>query len=104
MSYKLYIDDVRTPRDPGDWFIVRTVDEAKALINEIGFPNFISFDHDLGNHKETGFDFAKWLVQQDQDYQVLGEDFTYFVHSANPIGAANIIGLMEGWLKFKREQ
>jgi hypothetical protein len=78
-----------------------------------GIPDMISFDHDLGEDvaiskvkmgtskrqarkekKETksGYDCAKWLV----DYCLDNETPTphFVVHSANPVGAENIRGLL----------
>ncbi|MGX9985807.1 cyclic-phosphate processing receiver domain-containing protein [Soonwooa purpurea] len=50
-------------------------------------PNFISFDHDLGEEK-TGFDCGKFLVGFCFDYQLKLLDYT--VHSQNPVGKENI--------------
>jgi hypothetical protein len=43
---KLYIDDLRTPKTPGPWDIVRTSGEAIDYVKEHGCPEYISFDHD----------------------------------------------------------
>lgn len=110
MSWKLYLDDVRTPPDGeifplyADIVIARTSDEAEKLVAERGMPEFISFDHDLGEIK-TGHYFANWLVEQDLNgTYTFPEGFEYNVHSANPVGAANIRGVMDRYLKFKTEQ
>ena len=68
----------------------------------------VSFDHDMGmdengNLLPTGMDFAKWLVEHDQEHNILSDEFYFRVHSANGPGAANIRSLMESYLKFKRE-
>jgi hypothetical protein len=47
MNWKLYLDDIRTPKDP-TFVISRTVDDAQKLVLSCGVPSFISFDHDLG--------------------------------------------------------
>ncbi len=116
MAWKLMIDDERDPlnvytyilRDPAylakDWRIARTVGEALALIDEHGYPELISFDHDLGEDPVTkkkladGKDFANALVQRDMDIADMPADFRYLVHSMNGEGAANIRGLLDDWL------
>lgn len=90
MTYKLYLDDIRNPRSDG-FVVVRSFNEAVNYVKQHGFPNYVSFDHDLGkSDAKTGYDFAKWLVDQDMRYETMPKDFSYNVHSANPVGAANI--------------
>jgi hypothetical protein len=102
--YKLFLDDVREPYE-ADFVIARSFDDALKIIEEKGFPYFISFDHDLGEDIPTGFDFAKWLVEQDMDFNVLPANFSFNVHSANPVGAENIKGYLSSYLVFRnREQ
>ena len=101
MTYKLFIDDTREPSDV-TWVIVRSYDEAIAYIVSHGLPNFISFDHDLSDNSLTGYDIAKWIVESDLDGTInIPEDFTYEIHSQNPIGAANIKGLLDSYLSKK---
>ena len=101
---RMYLDDIREPKNDFD-VIVRSYDEAVAFINKNGIPNFISFDHDLGvdeneNLLPTGYDFAKWLVDMDMDnIYKFPENFTFHVHSANPVGKANIEGYLNNYLK-----
>lgn len=86
---KLFLDDERDPpRDGGNWHIVRSYDEFVNYINENGIPQHISFDHDLGDGK-TGYDCVKWLLTD----RKLPKGFTYYVHSQNPVGRENIVGL-----------
>ena len=97
--YNLYLDDLRNQRTDG-WVVVRSYEEFVGVIERIGAPDEISFDHDLGwdevNNVEnkSGYDCAKWLV----DKGIVIEKFN--VHSANPVGAANIKGLLENFRKF----
>jgi hypothetical protein len=100
MTYKLFLDDERNPVTPIDWKIARSFEEACRLFEEFGAPSFISFDHDLGQSL-SGFDFAKWIVDKDQDQNFLTEDFDYYVHSQNPIGKQNIEGLLNSYLRQK---
>lgn len=91
--YKMFIDDVRNPPQ-GDWVLVRSSDEALTYVRENGMPAFISFDHDLGED-DTTMVFLRKLV----DLVWNGDDLppAYEVHSANPVGAKNIIAFMESW-------
>ena len=102
VSWILYVDDIRNPRDGKDWTIARTVEDAKRLILQNGCPAFISFDHDI-DENATGYDLAKWLVEMDLDGAVdIPDRFDYYVHSANTVGAANIDGVMKSYLRQKR--
>ena len=85
MSYYLFLDDIRMPWQVGNyiypvelrseyrlqnWIIVRNYKEFINTINEKGFPQCISFDHDLADihydpntwtesfeyQEETGYD------------------------------------------------
>lgn len=90
---------------PRRWTVARSVDEAKELIERLGPPSFVAFDHDLGADLPTGHDLAKWLVEMDLEGRFeLPLGFSYEVHSANPVGAANIKGLLAGYLAFRRNR
>lgn len=83
--------------------IARSTDAAKEYIekwyNRYGFPNFISFDHDLGEN-DTSMFFIHWMINRVLDGDmILPKDFTFNVHSANPVGKKNIEGLMNSFLK-----
>jgi len=100
---KLFIDDIRDPVDT-DFVVVRSYSEAVGYIRKNGCPSVISFDHDLGDaHELTGFDIAKWLVERDLNDKgaFIPKDFEYHVHSANPVGAGNITGLLNNYLEVK---
>ena len=103
---KLYLDDVRDLPDES-FDLARSYDEAVNYVKQHGIPTFISFDHDLGvdeNEKllPTGFDFAKWLVEMDMDnIYKFPENFSFNVHSANPVGKANIEGYLNNYLNFR---
>jgi hypothetical protein len=109
MSWKLYIDDIRTPSDSNEWVIARTSRKAISLIQSLGFPHKISFDHDLGDDDDA-MKVAKWIVNTDLDKEDNGElnwipaNFSFVVHSANPTGKQNIEGLLSGYLKHKKER
>jgi hypothetical protein len=105
----MFLDDERFPPNDGmEWIIVRTVEEALLLLKEKGFPTCVSFDHDLGITKDgqlepTGYDFAKLLVEHDLIFNQMPKDFSFTVHSQNPVGKTNIEGLLSNYLQEKRK-
>lgn len=124
-KYRIYLDDVRTPIHDG-WVVARDYNEFVSKIQEIGLENIevITLDHDLGPeamkeyfknvatnyelhyenivNEKTGLDCAKWLVAESMVSKIpLPQIYT---HSANPIGAANIIGYINNFLKNNRQK
>ena len=93
---KLYLDDIRSPPD-SSWIVVRSHDEFVAWIQTHGTPDEISFDHDLGDGVPTGMDCAKWIVESERPL------LRFTVHSANPPGRANILGLLQNWRRHCRQ-
>jgi len=130
MKY-LFLDDIRVPSEvkwlliggvghwAAEWIVVRSFNEAVKWVQENGFPDVVSLDHDLGyeewetdsttgivvvtsaKEEKTGLDFAKWLVELDMDTGAMPADFKYTIHSKNPEGERNIRGFLDGYLKFK---
>ena len=100
---KLYIDDIRDPK--GDGFDVRrSSNSAIIYMIENGIPEYISFDHDLGG-EDTAMVVVKWMVTQDMDNKyIIPENFEFNVHSANPVGVANIEGYLKSYLKFRKDK
>jgi hypothetical protein len=103
VSYELFLDDERYPTNQSA-LIVRSFKEFKQIIEDFGWPNHICFDHDLGKNQPTGLDVAKWIIEQDMDHNILPKDFTFSVHSMNPIGATNIKNLLQNYIAFKNEK
>lgn len=97
MTYQLFIDDDRFPPaswDSTDHKIVRSSQEAIDCVKQFGFPNHISFDHDLAGD-DKAMTFVHWIVNAYLDGELyIPIDFTFYVHSQNPIGAENIHCLM----------
>lgn len=132
LPIRIYLDDVRTPIEQ-DWIVVRSYQEFKDKVMEIGLKNIhmISLDHDLGdsamseyftnvspNYKldytniteKTGMDCTKWLVNLFYDENPKRIEMSRFdkrnvpikfpavyVHSANPIGSANMMGYINNF-------
>ena len=130
MKKRIYLDDVRTPTNPNnewvdgieEWTVVRSYDEFVKTVTEIGLENIevISLDHDLGDSamrewhtnvyhnytldynnitEKTGYDCAKWLVGQWLDGKPVVNVYT---HSANAIGSANIMGIINNYRHVNR--
>lgn len=118
----LYLDDVRIPTE-GEWQVVRNYDEFISHINLNGLENYevISLDHDLGEgamqeyytnvkphyeldykriDEKTGMDCARFLVAEAMNKRIPLP--TIYVHSANPIGAANIMGYINNYFRNNR--
>lgn len=114
MPYKLYLDDLREPRQTfpttsnSEWAVVKSFAEFVAKITKDGLPFIVSFDHDLGTEhykdamsskldygtytEKTGYHCAKWLIDYCMDHkQPLPK---WNVHSANPVGKANITSIL----------
>ena len=100
-KYKLFIDDEREPAKIKFDYIARDYKETMKLFNRHGCPSYISFDHDLGTRSKTGFDIVKDMVERDLDKKGrwIPKNFTYDVHSANPVGKKNIQGLLDNYLE-----
>jgi hypothetical protein len=118
----LYLDDVRTPTSD-NWEVVRNYDEFVAHIKMHGLENYevISLDHDLGdtamqeyynnvrdnytidynNIKEkTGMDCCRWLVAESMNTKIPLPQI--YIHSANPIGSANMMGYINNYFMNSR--
>ena len=121
MKKKIYLDDVRSPKDKSG-LVVRNYEDFVKLVTEVGFENIdvISLDHDLGDtamvewHKnvyhnyelnydniteKTGMDCAKWLVEQWMDGKPVVD---VVVHSANAIGSGNMMGYINNYRHITR--
>lgn len=111
MTYRLFIDDERNPIDvkwgswqdqelyrDSDWLIARDWNEVLELVVSLGFPQIISFDHDLGDNTRNGYEIAKKLCEMVMDGAELPQEFEYRVHSKNPVGAENIRSYMDNFL------
>lgn len=102
MTWKLFLDDLRSPPD-GSWTVARSVEAAWYHIREYGLPLEMSLDHDLGS--EQGVDAPVLLHSLIEAY--LDGDLRFMdaklirihVHSANPRGRENLLGL---WASFLR--
>jgi hypothetical protein len=115
----LYLDDVRIPKTDS-WEVVRNYDEFVAHIKMNGLESYevISLDHDLGEgamveyytntkpnyeldynriDEKTGMDCARYLVAEAMNKKIPLP--TIYVHSANPIGSANMMGYVNNYFR-----
>lgn len=104
--YSLFIDDERFPpaNDGRRWVIARDWEDVMMCLRQHGMPGYVSFDHDLGEDKHTGYDIAKFLVELDMGGDIeyaIPDGFDYYVHSQNPVGKANIEHYIDNYLRVK---
>lgn len=99
MLWKLWLDDLFALPDDS-WLWAKTVLGAKKLIKENGVPRLMHLDHDLGD-TEDALVFLKWLVELDLDGGIDLSHCSLGVHSKNPIGKNNLLGLWESYALFK---
>jgi hypothetical protein len=104
----LFLDDVRYPKQVTwinlplvKWVIIRSYKEFKTIIIKNGIPEIISFDHDLGlqmeSEEKTGYHCASFIIEYCMNHGL--ELPEYYIHSHNPVGAANIKSLLESYKK-----
>ena len=112
MSYKLFLDDIRdvervfSHTDTSCFITVRSYDKFLGCISKNGLPEFISFDNDLGVDKNgevtlDGYAACKWLVYESGLNLI---NLRYNVHSANPVAAKQIAGLLDGYIRFLKNE
>jgi len=109
--YHLFLDDIRTPdmvyeaKQAQNFVVLRSFGAFVSYIKENGLPKYISFDNDLGldehgNLAPDGLAAAKWLVyESDLDLKNL----QFYVHSANPVAAEQIRGLLNNYIAFLKK-
>lgn len=120
MRYNLFLDDERFPYvisqynndvsayhytkyEPfktEKWVIVRSYYDFVKEIKKRGLPTRVSFDQDLGDismPERTGYDCAKWLCNYCLDNDLKFPN--YYIHSGNKVGARNIKGYIDNYIK-----
>ena len=100
---KIFLDDERYPVDE-ELIIARTVQDAINLVHQHGYPSFVSFDNDLGFGEPEGWEFAEWLIQHDLNTNSMPEEFSFYVHSQNPVRRDNIVARLERYIEYKRKE
>jgi len=96
----MFIDDIR-PCPDRFYGVARSSDEAIAMMEQDGCPGFISFDHDLGGD-DTAMRVVNWMIEKDMDEPGwIPGNFTWDVHSANPVGKENINSKLRCYMKHR---
>ena len=133
-KYNLFLDDIRFPETAFNythdtrylkesWKIVRNFEEFCCMVDELGIPQKVSYDHDLadehyapemyhsvesydrvalGFKEKTGYDCTMYLLDRLEE-NGLTEHPEYMVHSMNPVGKRKILDLIESWNKNRRK-
>lgn len=92
MKINLWIDDDR--EEPKGWLRATNCPNAIKIIDMYGpMLNAISFDHDIGM-KGNGADVAKFVKKCALERQSLNPAILLNVHSGNPQGARDIVGIL----------
>ena len=100
-SRKLWLDDERDAPS-AEWMVCRTVEDARRVLSTQPIHE-MSLDHDLGEGVEDGHDLLCWLEKQvwEENVPVWFCLPVMTVHSANPMGAAEmrkaIESIQRGW-------
>ena len=113
MTWNLFIDDERYPVNitwgseefyaQFPWTIARTMAQVQDLVEQWGFPDFVSFDHDLGDGEPTGKDIANWMIEGDMDgLHHIPDNFQFYVHSRNPVGKQNIESVLKSYMEHRK--
>lgn len=98
---RIWLDDMRPlPREykrSDGWIILRDGESLLGLVDAIGLHKIvtISFDHDLGPSRYwTGYDTIKRIeaIVRERELMLVPE---MRVHSADPVGSANIRSVIE---------
>jgi len=109
----VFLDDERIPQfvsnkipnfDSYEWIIIRNYFEFTDFVDKnIGRISLVSFDHDIDSLEWNGKDAADYLLEvlmdknaENPQNKIKLPDF--IVHSMNPIGKENIIGLYKNYL------
>lgn len=86
-QFKIWVDDIRPA--PEGYIHIKSVDSFINFVEQVGVNNIevVDLDHDAGDFQKDGGDYIKildWL-------EFLGaEDLKVRIHSANPVGRANM--------------
>jgi hypothetical protein len=106
-DYELFLDDERDlgPVLSTGTVLVRSSKDAINVVKSIGaLPKKIYFDHDLGGD-DTSINFIRVITEMVLDGKLkFRDDFSYEVHSQNPIGSKNICGSLNALLVFTKDQ
>lgn len=122
-NVNLFLDDLRNKEDvtwvtlpDGEWIVVRSYNQFTNYVQVNGVPDVVSWDNDLGAsaledpndrlpdeifQELTGYDACKWLINYciERQFQMP----KCYVHSCNPIGKDNILGIISCFKRARPE-
>lgn len=103
-TINLWVDDIRDPADYTqlpftDWVWVKTIDEAIAYLDR-GEVRVLFLDHDLGSMFNSAYEIVKWMAEWLPERE--WPEF-FYVHSANPVGAKNMLALADRYGGYTRQ-
>jgi hypothetical protein len=90
---RIFLDDVRDLPDNYDVLIRRAEDLIAILRDGNIYIRCISFDHDLGENRKTGYDVAVFIEKMAAEGRQI--PIEYDIHSANPVGKEKIHAAMQ---------
>ena len=96
----IWLDDIRSAPENTKWDAHCFNARAAILLIKTGKVKYISFDHDLGPGP-TGYDVALEIEELAAKKKI--PPISYYIHSANPVGAQNIRRAMERAIAFWKE-
>ena len=100
----IVVDDERTFKSDDEIIYFRTQDEALSGIVKIWTKWYMSYgspidelwlDHDLGPDSGDAAEIAEFLKAFDNAWNLSGFIKNIYVHSQNPVGADNLMGLLD---------
>ena len=108
---KLYLDDIRVPShtysNPEQWILYRSPEELISFFSQnYSLITHISFDHDLNwyikdtSEEITGYSCLKTLCSIMIDKGINPNQYTFYFHSANPVGKQNMVSYWDNFRKY----
>lgn len=85
MKINLFLDDMRSC--PNGYVLAKNFDECILMLTEFEV-QILSLDHDLGEER-TGYDVAKWIVENNRWPNEIR------FHTSNPVGRRNMQQLLQ---------
>ena len=96
---KIWLDDLRPA--PEGYVVTKSVNEAISVVTGAEEKNIeielLNIDHDLGDYAVDGGDAIKlldWLAERETFYPIK-------IHTANPVGRANMERIIDRYWKNK---
>lgn len=100
MTWYLFLDSTRIPKDNVEWTICRSSNEALYYARLRGLPKFMSLDYDLGAYKGIADNTMIFLDQLNNIiWDKTSEPPMYRIHSDNLSEIMEIESYMDDWFR-----